>query len=563
MTTAARLTFALLILSATANLPAKSADFTPVVQGVEDLAKAEIERGILTGVSVALVDDQTLVLAYGFGLADEAKNKPATSKTAYRAGSISKLFTAVSAMQLVEQGKLDIDKPVTDYLPDFRIVDPFEDAEPVTLRQLMCHRSGLVRESPVGGYLDPSEPSIAESVASLADCVRVHRPCEVTKYSNIGVTVVGHVVEKVAGMPFADYQRAHVLGPLGMEGSSFLRDERVAPHAAASYMLVADGQGGFKRIESPVFQLGTLPAGNLYTSVEDLGRFLSCLFADGKVDGKQILKPETIAEMFTPQLTDDDSGFGLGFHIGEFRDRKRISHSGAVYGFSSSLAGIPELKVGVIVLANEDIAMGAVSRIADAALGWMVDARLGNELAAQETYQDVPKEAAEALVGDYESESYWAEIRYDDGQLHADISGQKLVVRQSDDSELVLDGRWKNNASLEIQRDDDGKVTGFESGGQTYCRVNADAVTEIPAPWQRFLGSYGPDFIPLVISARHGHLYAMTENMVDYRLTPLNRTVFKMCPGMYENEELVFQVGPLGRVQSAMLAGMRLPRTSP
>lgn len=563
MRTAARLGLLLVIAIASIDTRAHSEDFTPVIQRVEDLVKNELDRGILTGVSVALVDDQTPLFAYGFGLADEAEQRPATSKTVYRAGSISKLFTAVAAMQLAEAGKLDIDKPVTDYLPEFRIVDTFADAAPITLRQLMCHRSGLVRESPVGGYLDPSEPTIDASVASLADCVRVHRPCQVTKYSNIGVTIVGQAVARVAGMPFPAYQRTRVLDPLGMKSSSFLRDDRVRPQLSTSYMLVADEKGGFNRVESPVFKLGTLPAGNLYTSVEDLARFLSCLFADGEVDGKSILKPETLAEMFTPQLTDKETGFGLGFSVGEFRDRKLISHTGAVYGFSSSFAGIPELKIGVIVLANEDIAMGPVRRIANTALGWMADVRQGRELQPEDVYQDVPEEVAKTLAGDYESESYWAELRYDEGRLLADISGQELIVRQGGEGELVLDGRWKYNSPVEVQRDEKGTVTGFTSGGQAYRRVNPRMVKKIPGAWQRFLGSYGPEFIPLVISVKHGHLYAMTENMVDYQLTPLNRTVFKMPPGMYENEELVFQLSPVGRVHTAVLAGMELRRTGP
>ncbi len=553
----------LAFILAIATTPAGSTDFTPVVQRVEDLVKDELQRGILTGVSVALVDDQTTVLAYGFGLADQAGKVPATSKTVYRAGSISKLFTAVSAMQLVEQGKLDLDRPVADYCPDFRLVDTLAGAEPVTLRQLMCHRSGLVRESPVGGYFDPSEPSIAQSVASLADCVRVHRPNEVTRYSNIGVTVVGHVVAKVAGMSFEDYQRTSVLDPLGMKSSSFRRDDRVRPHLAASYMLVADGQGGFKRTESPVFELGTLPAGNLYTSVEDLAKFLSCLFAGGAVEGRQILKRETIDQMCAAQLTDNSTGFGLGFNVGEFRDHRLISHTGAVYGFSSSFAGIPELKLGVIVLANEDLAMGPVHRIADAALGWMVDARQGKELGPEEAYQDVPAQTAKSLEGDYESESYWATLVCRDGQLLADLSGQKLVVRQSAEGDLVFDGRWKHNSPIQVLRDADGNVTGLESDSQTFRRVNANEKPQTPAAWQRLVGSYGPRFIPLVISVRHGHLYAMTENMVDYRLTPLNRVVFEMPKGLYEDEELVFQLDADGRVRSALLAGMLLPRNTP
>ncbi len=558
-----QIVFLLAIIAASLSASAHSTDFSPVVQRVENLVKSELERGILTGVSVALVDDQTTVLAYGYGLADEAKKLPATSKTVYRVGSISKLFTAVSAMQLVEQGKLDLDKPVTDYCSDFRIVDPFEGAEPVTLRQLMCHRSGLVRESPVGGYLDPNEPSIAESVASLADCVRVHRPKEVTRYSNIAVTVVGHAVARVAEMPFPEYQRTCVLDPLGMGSSSFVRDDRVRPHLAASYMLVADGKGGFKRTESPIFELGTLPAGNLYSSVEDLAKFLSCLFAKGAAGGRQVLKPASIDEMFTPQLTDENSGFGLGFNIGEFQDHKLISHSGAVYGFSSSLIGIPELKVGVIVLANEDIAMGPVRRIANTALGWMVDARLGRELSPEDSFENVPNDLAQSLVGDYESESYWATLKFDDGRLLADVSGQKLVVRQSSGGDLVLDGRWKHNSAIEIERDAAGNVTGFQSDEQSFRRVRTDEVPEAPAAWQQFLGSYGPAFISLVISIKHGHLYAMTENMVDYRLTPLNRMVFEMPKGLYEDEELVFQAGPDGQVRSALLAGMLLMRNTP
>ncbi|MHB8899092.1 MAG: serine hydrolase domain-containing protein [Thermoguttaceae bacterium] len=551
------------LLLASPELRANAADFTPVIRRVEDLIRSEFERSFLTGVSVALVDDQTTVLAYGYGLADKDKKVPATGKTVYRVGSISKLFTALSAMQLVEQGRLDLDKPVSDYCPDFRIVDPFPDADPVTLRQLMCHRSGLVRESPVGGYLDPAQPSIQASVASLADCVRVHPPDEVTRYSNIGVTVVGHAVAAVADMPFAEYQRSRVLDPMGMNSSSYIRDDRVRLSLAASYMPVADGKGGFRRIESPVFELGTIPAGNLYSNVEDLARFLACIFARGQIDGRRVVKPETLDEMFTPQLTGEDTGFGLGFNVGNFRDRKLVSHTGAVYGFSSSLSAIPELKVGVVVLANEDLASGPVRRIANNALGWMVDTRLGLELAPEEAYADVPKDLAESLAGQYESESYWASLRYSQGRLLATISGQELVVRQSPQGDLVLDGRWKYNAPVELEHDADGNVVGFDADQQTFCRVTAGDAAEIPAPWKRFLGSYGPEFIPLVVSVRHGHLYAMTENMVDYRLTPVNRLVFRLPKGMYEDEQLVFQVGPTDRVSSAVLAGMVLPRTSP
>jgi CubicO group peptidase (beta-lactamase class C family) len=540
------------------------ADYAQTVSRLKQLAEAEIERGILTGVTIALVDDQQIVYAAGVGWADKAERKPATRATVYRAGSISKLFTALAAMQLVERDELDLDEPVVTYWPGFRLVDRFDDSDPITLRQLMCHRSGLVRESPVGGYLDPSEPSIAASVGSLADCVLVHPPNTKTKYSNIGVTVVGHVVAQVSGQPFVEYERRHVLGPLGMTSSSFLADDKIRDNLSTSYMHVADGRGGFRSIESPHFELGTIPAGNLYTSAVDLARFLSFLFAEGAVDGRQVVQPETLAEMFTPQLTSEESGFGLGFYVGQFRDRKKVSHSGAVYGFSSSLVAIPDLKVGVIVLANEDIAMGPVRKLSDAALGWTVDAKLGTDPPKEQEPSAPPPIAPKKFIGDYESVSYWAHIKEDtDGALMLNISGQRFALTATGKDEFVADGRWASDAEVVFHRDGEGRVTGFETRGQTYYRVDPDAVSEIPDAWRKLIGSYGPEFIPLIVSVRHGHLYAMTENMVDYRLTPLNRRVFNMPPGMYEDEQLVFQFGTDGRVHSAILAGMELLRSTP
>ena len=562
-----------LLLATVAGSKAAEVDYAQTVAQLERLVDAELERGILTGVSIALVDDQRIVFSDGFGFADEKARRPATRETVYRAGSISKLFTALATMQLVERDKLDIDRPVTDFWPEFRIVVPFADAGPITLRQLMCHRSGLVRESPVGGYFDPNGPSIGETVASLADCVLAHRPGTVTKYSNAGVTVVGHVVSEVSGEDFCDYQRKHVLGPIGMKSSGFLAKGKIRRQLSTSYMQVADGRGGFRRIESPRFELGTIPAGNLYTTADDLGRFLAFLFAEGSVKGKQIVKPETLATMFTPQLVDAKSGFGLGFHVDQFRSRKRIGHSGAVYGFSSSIAGIPELQVGVVVLANEDIAGGPVRKLATAALGWMVDAQLADETPPEEKPDEEtsshaePLEAgpfdAEPFAGHYESAGYWARIEPAEGGLAAVVSGQRLKLIPDGPDKFRADGRWTTDAPFEFSRDDDDRVMQFKAMRQTFRRVDPDAAPETPEAWQAFLGSYGPEFIPLIVSIRYGHLYAMTENMVDYRLTPLNRTVFKMSPGMYLGEELVFQPDADGRVHSAVLAGMVLRRIEP
>lgn len=139
--------------------------------------------------SIAIVDDQQVVWAEGFGTADPHERKPATAATVCRIGSVSKLFTDIAIMQLVERRELNLDAPITDYLPNFRPRNPF--GTPITLRQLMSHRSGLLREPPVGNYFETSQPSLAATVRSLNDTELVFAPNTHTKYSNAAIAVVG------------------------------------------------------------------------------------------------------------------------------------------------------------------------------------------------------------------------------------------------------------------------------------------------------------------------------------------------------------------------------------
>jgi CubicO group peptidase (beta-lactamase class C family) len=535
-------------------------DYGPVISKVHDAAQQELERGILTGVSIALVDEDHLVMADGFGWADKQQQKPAAATTVYRVGSISKLFTAVAAMQLVEQGKLDIDAPVSDALSEFRIVLPFEESVQPTLRQMMCHRSGMVRESPVGGYFDGSGPTVSETIASLESCVLVNLPNTKTRYSNVGPTIVGHTVSKVSGQPFEDYQSEHLFAPLGMQHSGWRAEAVPSELLANSYMRVADGQGGFVHRPSPRFELGTLPAGNLYSTAVDLAQFAKMILAKGRVPDGRVIQAETLREMCTPQLIEDSTGFGIGFYVGEFADRRTIQHTGAVYGFSSSLVVIPEEGIAAIVLANEDVAMGPVRHLSNVALAAMLETKTDDPPTPEPERLQLSHDALQAFVGAYESESYWAEVTYEAGKILANISGQPMRLDAIESLKFEANGRTVYRAKVSFQKNEAGEVSGFTALGQQFRRVTAQQVHECPTAWQSYLGSYGPEFIPLVISIRHGHLYAMTENMYDYRLKPINQFVFGLPEGLYADEYLVFQVDEDGRVGCVDLANMRLPR---
>jgi CubicO group peptidase (beta-lactamase class C family) len=532
---------------------ALAADYSPAIQRLSQIVQTEIDQHRLSGVSIAIVEGQRILNVNGFGYADKKRRIPAARDTVYRAGSISKLFTALSVMQLAEQGNLSLDEPLTELVPDFSIVVPFADAKPITARQLLCHRSGMIRECPVGSYFDPSEPSLKETVRSIASCVLVYPPETKTKYSNIGVSIAGYAVEKVAGIPFEDYAREHLLRPLRMNSSGFLLNRNTKARLAKGYLPVANGRGGFREIEAPEFALGTLPAGNLYTTAEDLALFVRMLFANGA----KIVRPESLAEMFTPQLTKDTNGFGVSFMIGRSRGRKIVSHSGAVYGFTSSLVAMPEEQLGVIVLCNDDLAVGPVQKINDAAWDLLLEAKHG-----EQPQPDAPTIATQLdrFAGEYESESYWASLQPKGGILLANISGQQMTFRPIAENRFEANGRLVHKAAVTFPDN-----ASFTALGQIFHRLAGGAsvlASRRPSPpaWKSLLGSYGPNFIPLIISERNGHLYAMTENMYDYRLTPLTETVFKMPPGLYTDEHLVFHLSSRGKPHLAVLANMPLRR---
>ncbi len=541
-------------------------------QGAIDLTKAkarygelvaeELNRQIVPGVSVAWIIDGKLVHAAGYGRSDSRSAVAASVDTIYRAGSISKLLNAVAAMQLVEQGKLDLDAPIQKALPEFRIVMPFEPATPITIRQLLCHRSGMVREAPRGGYLDPSHPSVAETLASVSSCALVNRPNTKTRYSNVGPTIVGRALEVQSGLSFAEYQQKYLLDPLGMQSSAWTMNDSLRPRLARGLMRVARGNGKFEFEVAPEFELGTIPAGNLYTTATDLARFAAFVMGSGSISdpSSRILNRASLEKMCTPQLTNEPIGFGLGFSIGRYRDHKTVQHMGAVYGFTTSIVVLPDLKIGVVLLSNADIATAPVRRLSDAALDLLLQAVRGETITPVPVPLELPTESLSEMAGEYESAGYWARLEVADHKLRGEFSSQPIELMPVAASRFLADGRIMLRSPFDFQRSPERRVIGFSAAGQRFERVDSAKVPQAPESWRQFAGKYGPSFIPLVISIRHGHLYALAENEYDYRLTPVDRVTFRLPPGMYEDEQIVFQTDLDGKVIGVLMANMYLPR---
>jgi CubicO group peptidase (beta-lactamase class C family)/D-alanyl-D-alanine dipeptidase len=519
-------------------------NYRAVAERLAALVEREVREKKLPAVSIALVDDQRIVWARGSGLAVPEAKDPATAETIYRVGSVSKLFTDVAVMQLVERGVLDLDAPITDYLPDFQPRSPFD--KPITLRQMMAHRSGLVREPPVGNYFDPTGPPLTKTVESLNKTQLVYKPQMRTKYSNAAVATVGFVLEKTQKQPFARYLRQTLLDSLDMKHSGFEPDPAITKKLAKGVMRTYWG----REFAAPTFELGIAPAGSMYSNVLDLGRFLSVLFADGKGAHGQILKPETLEQMWTVQFVekgDKESmeGFGLGFRISELEGHRCIGHGGAIYGFATQLQALPKEKLGVVVIASRDVANGVTNHIAQVALKLMLAAKEAKPLPALSETQPLSVEKARALAGRYQSGDRWLDLLERDGHLWllTDRGGIRRELRQLGNC-LVIDDPMEIDYDLKIEERGDK----LHIGGKPYERVPFTKPMPCPEKWRGLLGDFGWDHNTLVILERDGKLNALIEWFFLYPLEEISADEFKFPGyGLYQGEKLIFTRDEKGR----------------
>ncbi len=521
-------------------------DYAAVAHALEPFIERELSEKQLPAVSIALVDDQQIVWALGFGLADPQAKVNATASTIYRAGSVSKLFTDIGIMQLVERGELQLDAPITEYLPEFHPNSPF--GKPITLRELMSHRSGLVREPPVGHYFDPAEPAVEATVNSLNSTTLVYEPGTHTKYSNAGITVAGYVLERRKQEPYAKYLKRAVLDPMGLHESAFEPEPSIMRDLAKAFMWTYDG----RTFAAPTFQLGIGPAGCLYTNVTDLGSFLSVLFAGGRSSHGQVLKPETLAQMWHPQFAKpgEKEGFGLGFRLATFEGHRMVGHGGAIYGFATELAALPDDKLGVVAITTMDSANAVVNHIVHEALRLMLAARAGRPLGEIPGTAPVDPTLGRTLDGRYGEGAKAVDLIERTGKLYylPARGGKQIEVRQAKDA-LIVDGKLGYGARI-VQAND-----GIVVGNDHLARVAVPKPAPIPERLRGLIGEYGWDHDTLYILEKDGKLTALIEWYDYYPLTEISPDVFRFPHwGLYDGETLAFHRGANGRATGAVLS---------
>jgi CubicO group peptidase (beta-lactamase class C family) len=294
------------------------------------------------GAVVVVVKPDAQVFARGYGFADvEARNPFTADATLVRPGSISKLFTGIAVMQLVDAGRLDLDRDVNDYI-DFAIPVP-EGGVPVTLRRLLTHRAGFEEHSK-GLWTREPEPLGPWLARNLPR--RLFPKGDVEAYSNYGVALAGYIVERVSGEPFVSYVQRHILDPLGMSHSTFRQPlpDNLAPLMAKGYRGTTD-QPPLAFFET----IAAAPAGGLSATGTDMGRFIRALMNGGALDGARILPKARLDEMMAPSTSTPAGYLGLVFFGTKVAGHDSIGHAGVTMAFFSELMIFPEHGVGIFV----------------------------------------------------------------------------------------------------------------------------------------------------------------------------------------------------------------------
>jgi len=333
-------------------------DSTELETFLDGLLKQEMDEYHIAGAAISVVKDGQLFFAKGYGYADLANNIPVNAEqTVFRVGSVGKLFTWTAVMQLVEQGKLDLNADINTYL-DFHIPDTY--AQPITLKHLLTHTAGFedlyfetltlntAEQKPVGEWLATHIPA------------RVRPPGECTAYSNYGAELAGYIVARVSGQTYEQYIQEHIFDPLGMTRSTALwnKPDFLRTYESAGYTYT---DGVFQLVpdeDDYSGQPAVVPAGAHASSATDMARFMVAFLQDGYYNDAHILKSATTQQMLSTLYTPHPGFLGNAYGFFDFSDnaQQTLGHSGSTLGFNTLLLLLPDQNLGIFVVYNaEDV----------------------------------------------------------------------------------------------------------------------------------------------------------------------------------------------------------------
>jgi CubicO group peptidase (beta-lactamase class C family) len=517
---------------------------------VEQLAAWEVP-----GCAVAAVRDGQLVLAAGWGQRDLDTKLPVTSDTLFAIGSTTKAFTAATVGALVDDGLLEWERPVRDYVPELRLSDPVV-TDRLTVVDLLSHRSGLPRHEMV--WLGHPGRTRADLIRRLRFLPLSKDLRQAFQYCNLGYLMAGYAVEVLSGTPWEDYLRSRLLTPLGMARSNLSAGEMTAePDHATAY---ERRQGVVVAVpQRPVTALA--PAGAVNSCAADMARWLLAQLGGGQVDGRVVMSSDTVARQHQPHivLPEDRTfpastrhAYGLGWLIGRYRDHRLLEHGGGIDGFQTECMLLPDDGIGVAVMTNtSSSAMAPVVayRVLDELLGlealdWFSDFKprfdtlMAGMREAREVRRVVPDaplpRPLDSYAGEYEHPGYGTlAITAEGGTLRPRLGTLDISLAHRHYETFDLEWHELGDQShlfpVMFLSDPDGDVTAltvpFEPSvePQRFDRL-PDARAQDPEVLRRLCGTYAMGQIEVVVALRGGHVLTVsTPGAPPFELQPAGR----------------------------------------
>ena len=443
----------------------------------EERVAAFVKEHRLPGASAGVVVGDELVWSGGHGYADLETKRPNDATTLFRIASITKTFTATAILQLRDEGKLHLDDPAVAHLPELREAQsPFGPIETVTLRRMLSHESGLMGDPPGARWFhDVYESSPEVNLARAAEISTRIPPSVQQKYSNIAFQLLGEVVARISGQPYAAYVRERILDPLGMSSSGFAP----LPAELEARRAVGYWPRWLSDVLEPAVGLSEFPAaeGGLQSCVEDVAKWLSAQFPmEDAPDGhRTVLSDATLREMQRPRYLEGDT-WEEAWCIGWYAKRKGetvwVQHSGGLPGFITNACFRSKERVGAIALLNgvadaTSLAMELGMLALEAARSAVAPVKLPPEL----------PDGYDQLLGFYgePTEAILARLEWRDGKLtmlDPSEADWKLVLLPADapDRFTVDWFQRESGEPVEFHRDDTGQVTGVTIGPYTLRR---------------------------------------------------------------------------------------------
>ena len=450
--------FCTLLLAFVCTTPSGRAQQTqPDFSALEQTIADELKATHTPGAALGIVRGDRLIYAKGFGTANVESGAPVTPDMLFRLGSTTKMFTAAALVQLANAGKLDLKQSIGKYA---RGLNP--KLAQVNSHQLLTHTSGLSDGATMFGKHD--DEALGETVRALKDSDFFTAPGRIISYANPGYWVAGYVIEQVSGKAYADQLAESLFKPLGMQRTT------LRPTLAMTYPLAQGHEGAPAKIIRPAADnAGNWPAGSIFSSVNDLSRWVIALLNEGKLDGQQVLAPGLLTQLAAPHaaVPGSEMHYGYGLMSGSERGVKLIQHSGSRSGYGSQITLAPEQRTAVILLLNRT--GGSLPKTVEKALELLLPPQ---PKSAPPTKQPLTEAEIDRCVGKFGQATSDIELLKRDGQLWLAQGTRSLPVSKLGAGRYVAGEPGQPPATeFALVFGADGKAEYFHAGLRSRRRI--------------------------------------------------------------------------------------------